>query len=76
MCRSVSTNEPEGFVMMRLLSVSLAAVVAVVGLADSVRAANYVVAAPSPTETRTKVQHWVAAQGGAGKHCFKNGQSN
>ena len=49
--------------MMRLLSVSLAAVVAVVGLADSVRAANYVVAAPSPTETRTKVQHWVAAQG-------------
>ena len=49
--------------MTRLLSVSLAAVVAVVGLADSVQAANYVVAAPSPTETRTKVQHWVAAQG-------------
>ena len=43
--------------MMRLLSVSLAAMVAVVGLPDSVRAANYVVAAPSPTETRTKVKH-------------------
>ena len=49
--------------MARLLPVVLAAVVAFVGLADSVEAANNVVAAPSATDTRVKVQHWVAAQG-------------
>ena len=49
--------------MMHCLSVALAAVVAVVGLADTLQAANNVVAAPAATETRSKVRHWVAAQG-------------
>ena len=49
--------------MMRRLSVSLAAVVAMIGLVNSLQAANIVIAAPATTETRSKVQHWVAAQG-------------
>lgn len=52
--------------MMRLLSVgltSLFSVVALVGVTSPVQAANNVVAAPSTTETRTNIQHWVAAQG-------------
>jgi len=49
--------------MARLLPVVLASVVALVGLADAVEAANNVVAAPSAIDTRVKVQHWVAAQG-------------
>ena len=40
-----------------------AAVVALVGLAGALQAANNVVAAPAATKTRSKVQHWVAAQG-------------
>jgi len=40
-----------------------AAVVTLVGLAGALQAANNVVAAPAATETRSKVQHWVAAQG-------------
>ncbi len=49
--------------MMRRLPVALAAVVAVIGLADSLQAANNVITAPKATETRSKVEHWVAAQG-------------
>ena len=49
--------------MVRLLPVVLASVVALVGLVDAVEAAKTVVAAPSATDTRVKVQHWVAAQG-------------
>ena len=49
--------------MRCITAAALLFAVALTGASDTSQAANNVVAAPTATQTRSKIQHWVAAQG-------------